>query len=265
MADSKDQALRAKEIAEKKLAENDLIGAKKFALEAQTLFPALEGLVQLTATLDVCIASQSKVDGEKDWHAILRVNSGADEDTVRKQYRKLALLLHPDKNKSAAAEDAFKLISQAWSVLSDKSRRTLEDSQEASQPNNKRAAAPGDANGSSKFSKRSKEPPASATFWTSCDRCGMQYEHLRVYLNLILLCLNCHASYVATAINPPSEFVSSEHTSLQSQPNLHCFQWGPSSSRTEGAASANVVEKAKRHGQRLERKNDVLKRKASAS
>lgn len=230
MASNKDKAIRAKEIADKKLAENDLVGAKKFALEAQSLFPALEGLAQLTATLDVCIASQSKVDGENDWSAVLCVNSGADEDAVRKQYKKLALLLHPDKNKFACAEDAFKLISEAWRVLSDKSRRTLHGqksstksfSQEATRPNKKRAA-PGDADGSSKFSRRSKEPPASATFWTSCDRCRMQYEHLRVYLNHTLLCPSCHASFVATAINPPSEFVSSEHTSRQSQPNFYCY------------------------------------------
>ncbi|KAJ0972571.1 hypothetical protein J5N97_020530 [Dioscorea zingiberensis] len=39
---NRDEALRAKEIAERKFSANDLMGAKKFALKAQNLFPALE-------------------------------------------------------------------------------------------------------------------------------------------------------------------------------------------------------------------------------
>ena len=58
-----------------------------------------------------------------DWYGILGVYPYADEETVRKQYRKLALNLHPDKNKSPGAEGAFKLVSEAWSLLSDKVKR----------------------------------------------------------------------------------------------------------------------------------------------
>ncbi|KAJ0972566.1 hypothetical protein J5N97_020525 [Dioscorea zingiberensis] len=117
---NRDEALRAKEIAERKFSANDLMGAKKFALKAQNLFPALEGINQMIVTLDVYLAGEVKINGEKDWYAILSVNSSADEETLKKQYRKLALQLHPDKNKSLGAEGAFKLISEAWSVLSDK-------------------------------------------------------------------------------------------------------------------------------------------------
>ena len=46
-----------------------------------------------------------------------------DEETVKKQYRKLALTLHPDKNESLRAEGAFKLVSEAWGLLSDKTKR----------------------------------------------------------------------------------------------------------------------------------------------
>ncbi|MED6179255.1 hypothetical protein PIB30_115468, partial [Stylosanthes scabra] len=58
-----------------------------------------------------------------DWYGILGVSPFADEETVRKQYRKLALSLHPDKNKCLGAEGAFKLVSEAWSLLSDKTKR----------------------------------------------------------------------------------------------------------------------------------------------
>lgn len=58
-----------------------------------------------------------------DWYLILRVGEDASIKTIRKQYHKLALLLHPDKNKHPNAEFAFKLISQAYKCLSDDARR----------------------------------------------------------------------------------------------------------------------------------------------
>ncbi|CAN6464702.1 unnamed protein product [Victoria cruziana] len=124
---NKDEAVRAKEIAEKKFKARDLEGAKKFALKASQLYPALEGITQMLATFDVYAAAEKKVNGETDWYEILCVNAMADDETVKKQYRKLALMLHPDKNKSVGAEGAFKFISEAWSVLSDKLRRSVYD------------------------------------------------------------------------------------------------------------------------------------------
>jgi preprotein translocase subunit Sec63 len=124
---NKDEATRAKEIAERKFIENDTSGAKKFALKAQKLFPSLEGIPQMIAKLDVYISAENKVKGEADWYGILGVDLRADNDTVRKQYMKLALMLHPDKNKSVGADGAFKHVSEAWSILSDKERRAAYD------------------------------------------------------------------------------------------------------------------------------------------
>ncbi|KAI5664914.1 hypothetical protein M9H77_24237 [Catharanthus roseus] len=120
---NKDEAIRAKKLAEKKLTEKDIAGAKRFASKAQNLFPALEGLSQLQETLDVYVASQKTVNGEVDWYEIFGVDPLADDETIRKKYRKLALALHPDKNKSVGADGAFKIISEAWSLLSDKGKR----------------------------------------------------------------------------------------------------------------------------------------------
>ncbi|KAE9453247.1 hypothetical protein C3L33_14853, partial [Rhododendron williamsianum] len=47
-----------------------------------------------------------------DWYLILRVEENAGSDVIRKQYHKLALQLHPDKNKHPKAEVAFKLLSE---------------------------------------------------------------------------------------------------------------------------------------------------------
>ncbi|KAB1201272.1 hypothetical protein CJ030_MR0G004512 [Morella rubra] len=156
---NKDEAARAKEIAEKKFMAKDIIGAKKFALKAQNLFPALEGIPQILATLDVYISAENKINGEADWYGVMGVDPLADDETVRKQYRKLALMLHPDKNKSIGADGAFKHISEAWSLLSDKAKRLAYDQrrnakafQKVPTPNGGTSAGPG-ANGFYTFTK----------------------------------------------------------------------------------------------------------------
>ena len=65
---------------------------------------------------------------EKDYYAALGVPKNADPDAIKKAYRKLAVEFHPDKNKGdAAAEERFKEISEAHSVLSDPARRAEYD------------------------------------------------------------------------------------------------------------------------------------------
>ncbi len=61
---------------------------------------------------------------EKDFYAILGVPSDADDAAIKKAYRKLARQHHPDKNAGdPAAEQKFKDITEAHSVLSDKKQR----------------------------------------------------------------------------------------------------------------------------------------------
>lgn len=63
----------------------------------------------------------------KDYYKILGIARTASEDDVKKAYRKMALRFHPDKNKSAGAEDKFKEIAEAYEVLSDKRKRDIYD------------------------------------------------------------------------------------------------------------------------------------------
>ncbi|XP_047337298.1 dnaJ homolog subfamily B member 3 [Impatiens glandulifera] len=58
-----------------------------------------------------------------DWYLVLRVEENAKLDVIKKQYHKLALRLHPDKNKHPQAEAAFKLLHQAYICLSHDFRR----------------------------------------------------------------------------------------------------------------------------------------------
>lgn len=63
----------------------------------------------------------------KDFYKILDIAKGASDDEIKKAYRKLALKYHPDKNKSAGAEERFKEIAEAYEVLSDKKKRDIYD------------------------------------------------------------------------------------------------------------------------------------------
>ena len=65
----------------------------------------------------------------KDYYKILGLSSSssASEEDIKKAYRKMALKFHPDKNKSAGAEEKFKEIAEAYEVLSDKKKREIYD------------------------------------------------------------------------------------------------------------------------------------------
>lgn len=62
-----------------------------------------------------------------DYYAILGVRKDASDDDIKKAYRKLALRLHPDKCKDDGAEEAFKKVGEAFSVLSDTEKRNTYD------------------------------------------------------------------------------------------------------------------------------------------
>ncbi|KAG0199622.1 hypothetical protein BGX28_007127 [Mortierella sp. GBA30] len=63
----------------------------------------------------------------KDYYNILGVSKDADEDQIKKAYRKLALKFHPDKNSAPDAQKKFHDISEAYEVLSDKNKRAVFD------------------------------------------------------------------------------------------------------------------------------------------
>lgn len=60
----------------------------------------------------------------KDYYRILEIDPAAGEDEIKKAYRRLALKYHPDRNPgNRRSEERFKEISEAYSILIDKSRR----------------------------------------------------------------------------------------------------------------------------------------------
>ncbi|KAL4555375.1 hypothetical protein LXL04_037993 [Taraxacum kok-saghyz] len=178
MGSNIEEALIAKENAEKLFTLQDFTGAKHYALKAQAICPQLEGISQMVATFEIYAATLTKINNEIDLYSILGLNPSSDKSSLKKQYKKMAVLLHPDKNKTMGADEAFKLVSEAWSVLSDNTKRHLYDV------------------------RRNKHLTTSAnsrldTFWTVCTSCRVQYEYLRKYVNKRLSCKNCRGVFVA--------------------------------------------------------------------
>lgn len=63
----------------------------------------------------------------KDLYGVLGVPRDADEETIKKAFRKAAIKYHPDKNPGKSNEQKFKEINQAYEVLGDAKRRSLYD------------------------------------------------------------------------------------------------------------------------------------------
>src|SRR4051794_21083935 len=59
----------------------------------------------------------------RDFYADLGVSRTASQEEIQRAYRRLARELHPDVNKSPGAEERFKDVSEAYSVLSDPAQR----------------------------------------------------------------------------------------------------------------------------------------------
>ncbi|KAI3442832.1 J domain-containing protein [Psidium guajava] len=262
---NKDDAVRAKEIADRKFTERDYAGAKRFALKAQSLYPGLDGLTQMLTIFDVHLCAENKLSGEADWYGILGVNPWDNDELIRKQYRKLALMLHPDKNKSLGADGAFKLVSEAWSLLSDKSKRLAYNQRRNSRVSDQKTPStstyPSSAphrNGTyydnissnvrtQHTSTRGNTTPVPAykkadTFWTICSRCKTHYEYLRIYLNHNLLCPNCHQAFFAVEKAPPAHVFKSSNLPYDQMQQNSKYRAGGSNKSASGVSASTATQ-----------------------
>ncbi len=63
----------------------------------------------------------------KDYYRILRVSRQANEAEIKRAYRRLAVVFHPDKNPSEEASTLFQEINEAHEILIDKVKREQYD------------------------------------------------------------------------------------------------------------------------------------------
>ena len=125
MAPQPESAEEACRRAEALFLAGDVRAAHLMAQRAQTLSPALPGVASALAAYAVHAAAANR-GGRPDWRAVLGLGRArepldaglSEHDVIRRQFRRMSLLVHPDKNPSAAAEGAFKLLRQACDTLS---------------------------------------------------------------------------------------------------------------------------------------------------
>ena len=51
------------------------------------------------------------------------VPPNSSQEQIRKHYKKIAVLVHPDKNKQAGAEEAFKVLQRAFELIGEPVRK----------------------------------------------------------------------------------------------------------------------------------------------
>ncbi|CAA0840747.1 Chaperone DnaJ-domain superfamily protein [Striga hermonthica] len=132
METSRAEAERLLGIAEKLLRNKDYGGCRDFAILAQETEPLLEGSDQILAVAEVLLAADNKrlSINQPDWYAVLQIPQRTEEaEVIKKQYRRLALLLHPDKNRFPFSDSAFRLVADSWAVLSDPTKKSAYDSE----------------------------------------------------------------------------------------------------------------------------------------
>ncbi|GAA5993367.1 hypothetical protein JCM10908_002631 [Rhodotorula pacifica] len=87
------------------------------------------------------------------YYEILELEKSCSDGQIKKAYRKHALSLHPDKNLAPGAEEAFKMVSKAFQVLSDPNKRSIYD-QTGGDPDSR-----GGGGGGGGFARRSPAGP----------------------------------------------------------------------------------------------------------
>lgn len=158
MDGNKDEALRCIKVAEKYIQEKNKEKAEKFLLKAERLFPTqrAKDLLLQVAIMPDSVASDDqpkkrkeapapnaspkkaeytqdqlalvkRIRSCKDYYEILCITKDATDSEIKKAYKKIALQLHPDKNRAPGADEAFKAVGNAVTVLTDPEKRKQYD------------------------------------------------------------------------------------------------------------------------------------------
>ena len=101
-------------------------------------------------TPEQLVRSILQLDPSCELYGTLGIDSTADQAAVQQSYLRRARMTHPDKNPIPGAEEAFKRVAHARSILSDTARRAAYDSA-------LRSAGPNSAERSRPFERRAAE------------------------------------------------------------------------------------------------------------
>ncbi|KAM5551585.1 hypothetical protein ABKV19_026433 [Rosa sericea] len=108
-------ATKGRDAAEAYFKLGNLDSAINEAMEAKTHDPDLLYIDNFITAYRI----HKAVSDKKSWYEVLGIPETADSQTIKKQYKELALVVHPDKNSSLAADGAFRHVKTALDILSD--------------------------------------------------------------------------------------------------------------------------------------------------
>ncbi|KAI3727968.1 hypothetical protein L6452_16592 [Arctium lappa] len=206
---SKWESIRLKTLAEQTYISSDLKLALKYAKRAHRLCPTLDGVSEMLTAFKILSAAATTIETTTTphWYKILEVEPFSHINSIKKRYKKLALILHPDKNTFIASEEAFKLVNEAFSVLSDKIRRKEYDMKLRIAMQTAVEAAVDSGGGA----------VAEDTFWTACSTCRLLHQFDRKYFGHNLMCPNCRKSFKAMEVDDVKKaMVSDERDTMES-------------------------------------------------
>ena len=115
--------------AERKLARGDVRGCRKLFDQLCRSSRPVDGLEQLLVVLEVHEAVLSRrPDEDVDHYSVLQLPALCDDEpAIKKAFRRMALLLHPDKNKTVGADEAFKHAKAAHDCLTNRRQKDAYD------------------------------------------------------------------------------------------------------------------------------------------
>ncbi|KAI8566987.1 hypothetical protein RHMOL_Rhmol02G0086200 [Rhododendron molle] len=239
-----EEALRLKTLAEQKYSSSNLKSALKYAKRAHRLSPSLDGLSELLTAFQIlrvaASPSSSTATTTLDWYKILHIEPFSHTNAVKKQYKKLALTLHPDKNPFPASEEAFKLVAEAFRVLSDKIRRKEYDMRLRIAMQSE--ATEGGGGGG-------VETAAADAFWTACSTCRLLHKFERKYLGHDLVCPSCKKSFKAVEVSDMVEEEDDDRVGSRSSDRVRVRDdrvGSRSSDRVRGSVERVASGKSKR-------------------
>ncbi|XP_045464639.1 dnaJ homolog subfamily B member 14-like [Harmonia axyridis] len=169
MESNKDEATHCLDIAEKCIQQKNFGRGIKFLNKSLTLYPSEKAQSLLNSIQDLpyqkdCRPSlelrkkispkcrtRSHTPDELDeiiiqilnshnYYDILKLDKDATDKEIKKSYKQLALILHPDKTQQPGAAEAFKSIRNAASILTDGAKRRVYDIYGPEEVNNSSAS-----------------------------------------------------------------------------------------------------------------------------
>jgi curved DNA-binding protein CbpA len=146
----------------------------------------------MVTAFEIISSAATVAGGFPEWYKVLKVEPFSHINTRKHQYRKLALVLHPDKNPYVGCEEGFKLLNEAFRVFSDKVRRTEYDMKLRIRIQGEMVS--GGSGGDE-----------TSTFSAVCSGCRSVHKFDRKYLGQNLMCPTCKNSFEAKEVEKEEE------------------------------------------------------------